>query len=62
MARDEDGASLVGLLLWLSLIVTAVIMAVIACMTAGAAYGAGRSLWHYGLAFRRNVRPEGVSS
>lgn len=59
---SEDGWGLVAACIWISLIVAAVVLAVIACMTAGVVYGAGRSLVNYWIAFRRHVRTEGASA
>lgn len=56
MADEMEGC--IGGLIAFVLIVSAVILAVIALMTVGSAYGAGAALKNYYLAFRNNVQPE----
>lgn len=58
MADGEELAGCIGLVLVVIVVVLAVAAAVAAFATIGAAYGAGLSLWNYGLAFANNVRPE----
>jgi hypothetical protein len=58
VADADDMAGCVGGLIGLMLIVTAVVIAVMALMSAGAVFGAGVSLRNYFLAFRHNVQPE----
>ena len=59
---SDDIGGVIGFIVVATLIVMAVTVAVFACATVGALYGAGTSLWNYGLAFRRNVSPERVTS
>jgi len=47
-------------LLMIVLVIATIATAISGCMTVGVVYGAGRSLWNYGLAFGRNVRREEV--
>lgn len=58
MADSDDALGLVWGLIMLMLIVTAVVMAVMALMSVGAAYGAGTALVNYGRSLRESVQPE----
>lgn len=66
MADNEGAGEMVGALffalLWLSLVVTAVVIAVMALMSIGTVFGAGTALRNYGLAFANNVKPQQVTT
>ncbi len=63
MANNDSGeliGQLIGGLILVMVVVTLVAMAIMALMSLGAVFGAGTSLYNYGLAFANNVKPEKV--
>ena len=61
MADGDDFWGCVGALLWISVVVAAVILAVMTLMSLGGLFGAGVALRNYGLAFANNVKPQRVT-
>lgn len=57
----EAIGQLIGVLALVAVVVTLVTMAIMALMSLGAVFGAGTSLYNYGLAFANNVKPEKVT-
>jgi hypothetical protein len=61
MADGDDLWGCVGVLLWVSVVVTAVILAVMTLMSLGGLFGAGTAVRNYALAFANNIKPEKVA-
>ncbi len=61
MSAAGDFGGIIGSLIVIALVVTAVIIAVMALMSIGSLFGAGIALQNYYLAFRHNVQPVRVT-
>ena len=55
---NGGGGEVIGALFGLALLVSAVAMAVMVLVSAGALFGAGTALHNYGRSLRESIRPE----
>jgi hypothetical protein len=62
MSESDDAiGGCIGAVVVAVLAMVAVVAAVMILTTVGSVFGAGTALRNYGLAFRNNVKPEGVT-
>lgn len=59
-AYEDDSAGLAGYLFLLALIFIAVSIMVLLSFTIGALFGGGYAVYNYGVAFKKNVKPERI--